>query len=349
MPRNRPRQNTLQANATPDNSSEPWSSTSQRFTTLPSDGEPSPFIPSASTTNKHHNNTAPSGDLTLAPGEYSPASSNGQLQPNDFNALTPYAFFDQNQDSNQDQFQHQNQATLPSQPQARANGNEAVNGHGAPLLSPTNQTAQAFNLDPSILQTTIGSLLQSPAAAQMFLQSLNNSVQGQALATPSKQVFNPNPNDNNPNDNNINPPSFPFDPPPIDPTLALFSPLPNNAALLGNNDALLKSYQDAENMNADVDKLQESIDSLVRSMGLDLPMNQNQNPGQGQYATNGGMGMGQGMIGGSGNGNGDGNGDGMGLGSGQSSDFGPEDGWDVNEFLQELEKGEGGFEGFGTN
>ena len=40
---------------------------------------------------------------------------------------------------------------------------------------------------------------------------------------------------------------------------------------MDNNDELLKSYQQAVGVGVDVDKLQESIDSLVRSMGLELP------------------------------------------------------------------------------
>lgn len=110
-----------------------------------------------------------------------------------------------------------------------------------------------LNLDPSLLQTTIGSLLQSPAAAQMFLNSLNSSVQGQSLSTPSKV-----------------PPSPPVSGPNVnDPTLALFSPLPGE--LVNNNNQLMGAYQKAAGVGGDVEKLQESIDSLVRSMGLDLP------------------------------------------------------------------------------
>jgi heat shock transcription factor len=56
----------------------------------------------------------------------------------------------------------------------------------------------------------------------------------------------------------------------IDPTLALFTPLPNQDTLVEQNDALLKSYQDAAAMGTDVEKLQNDIDSLVRSMGLDV-------------------------------------------------------------------------------
>ena len=45
------------------------------------------------------------------------------------------------------------------------------------------------------------------------------------------------------------------------------------------SDALLKSYQDANGIGTDVDKLQQDIDSLVRSMGLDLPANGEQGSG----------------------------------------------------------------------
>jgi heat shock transcription factor len=175
------------------------------------------------------------------------------------------------------------------------------NGNGPMSPRSTAAAASAFNLDPSILQTTIGSLLQSPAAAQLFLNSLNNSVQGQSLNTPH-----PVP---------TNQPSFPFpssetqqqQPNPqqflngsqnqnqtqdaLDPTLALFTPLPNHDGLMNHSDNLLKSYQGAAGMNQDVDKLQESIDSLVRSMGLDPNSNANTNTN-----ANPNMGMGMGMA-----------------------------------------------------
>lgn len=109
-----------------------------------------------------------------------------------------------------------------------------------------------MNLDPGLLNTTIGSLLQSPAAAQMFFNSLNASVQGQALQHNAKAPA-PSP-----------PPSNE-----TDPTMALFSPLPSG--LTSQHQELLGAYQKAMNVNEDVGHLQESIDSLVRSMGLDLP------------------------------------------------------------------------------
>jgi heat shock transcription factor len=167
---------------------------------------------------------------------------------------------------------------------------QGANANGPMSPRSTAAAASAFNLDPSILQTTIGSLLQSPAAAQLFLNSLNNSVQGQTLNTP-----NPVP---------TNQPSFPFPTNPtqaqtnnqfpsstdsmgqslvdaLDPTLALFSPLPNQDGLMDHSDNLLKSYQGAAGMNQDVDKLQESIDSLVRSMGLEPTNNSNFSSGSG--------------------------------------------------------------------
>lgn len=112
-----------------------------------------------------------------------------------------------------------------------------------------------LNLDPSLLQTTIGSLLQSPAAAQMFLNTLNASSQSQHLGQPGK-VSNPN-YDQYGNKQQQ------------DPTLALFSPLPSE--LVNNNNSLLGAYSKAAGVGEDVEKLQESIDSLVRSMGLDVP------------------------------------------------------------------------------
>ncbi|BEJ15941.1 hypothetical protein CspHIS471_0505460 [Cutaneotrichosporon sp. HIS471] len=123
-----------------------------------------------------------------------------------------------------------------------------TSGHVLEGADPT-----GLNLDPNLLQTTIGSLLQSPAAAQMFLNSLSHSVQGQSLSTPSKV-----------------PPSPPVAGPNVnDPTLALFSPLPPE--LVNNTNNLLGAYQKAAGVGGDVEKLQDSIDSLVRSMGLDLP------------------------------------------------------------------------------
>jgi heat shock transcription factor len=144
----------------------------------------------------------------------------------------------------------------------------------------------------------------------MFLSSLNNSVQGQALQTPrtqqsQPQFLNPGQANSSSNSNQFNPGQM-GQPAPnaqnpqnlqnsqnsqhpqnimnglngmgmgggsgmtpaADPTMALFSPLPNYQALSQNNDALLKSYENALGVGDDVDKLQESIDSLVRSMGL---------------------------------------------------------------------------------
>lgn len=123
-----------------------------------------------------------------------------------------------------------------------------------------------LNLDPSLLQTTIGSLLQSPAAAQMFLNTLNASSQAQSLGqtqnghTPSKLG---NANYGQYGDNQ-------------DPTMALFSPLPSS--LVNNTNDLVGAYQKAAGVGGDVDKLQESIDSLVRSMGLDLPQHNGSAP-----------------------------------------------------------------------
>jgi hypothetical protein len=201
-----------------------WSSASNRFTTLPSEGEPSPAGVTPRTTVSGNN-------PTLSASHLSPLSDTDP-QPTNGNAVAPYMY--------------------PSNPALQQ-----------PPLSPTSavNAAAAYNLDPSILQTTIGSLLQSPAAAQMFLNSLNNSVQGQALQSPRPS-------------NADQQPQFPLHPQAngvdIDPTLALFTPLPNQDTLVEQNDALLKSYQDAAAMGTDVEKLQNDIDSLVRSMGLDV-------------------------------------------------------------------------------
>lgn len=139
-----------------------------------------------------------------------------------------------------------------------------VNGHGP--AGHVND-ASGLNLDSNLLQTTIGSLLQSPAAAQMFLNSLNASSQGQALATPQKAGAGVG----------VKPSPTIGGEQAADPTLALFSPLPNHDGLVQNQHELLGAYQKAVGVNNDVNKLQESIDSLVRSMGLDLPEAQ-QNP-----------------------------------------------------------------------
>jgi heat shock transcription factor len=174
-----------------------------------------------------------------------------------------------------------------------ANGTAGGNGNSnAPPLSPNSATAaaSAFNLDPALLQTSIGSLLQSPAAAQMFLNSLTHSAQGQALATPRGSVnFGANAPGSGGTESSANHlqnqqnnyfanlgNNTAFDPnasgtgftPQADPTLALLSPLPNYQALAQNNEALLKSYEDAMAVGADAEKLQEGIDSLVRSLGL---------------------------------------------------------------------------------
>jgi len=151
-----------------------------------------------------------------------------------------------------------------------------TNGAQVPPLSPNSSAnaAATFNLDPSLLQTTIGSLLQSPAAAQMFLNSLSNSAQAQALQTanrnqPSSQPFPINQNQLPTTGTNNGTNGMEA----IDPTFALFSPFPNQTALMQNSEALLKSYQDAHGIGSDAEKLQADIDSLVRSMGLDLPAN----------------------------------------------------------------------------
>jgi heat shock transcription factor len=204
-----------------------WSSTSQRFMTLPSESEPSPSGP----TPRRGMDQLSTDPMLASTAALSPLSES-DMQPSNNKALAPYNY------------------TNPSAQQTPLSPTSAANA------------AAAFNLDPSILSTTIGSLLQSPAAAQMFLNSLNNSIQGQALQSPRLS-------------NAGQVPQFPLHPQSngadIDPTLALFSPLPNQDTLLAQNDALLKSYQDAASMGADVEKLQESIDSLVRSMGLDVP------------------------------------------------------------------------------
>jgi heat shock transcription factor len=190
-------------------------------------------------------------------------------------------------------------------------------------------------------------LLQSPAAAQLFLNSLNNSVQGQTLNTPNPIPTNqpsypfPSQNPNVPQSNNQ---TFQNGlqgttqnmADALDPTLALFSPLPNQDGLMNHSDNLLKSYHGAAGMNQDVDKLQESIDSLVRSMGLEpnppgpgqqqQQLQQQQMPQQGQQF-GAGTGMGMGMD------NNGGNGFDMGNDAFDNN-------FDVDQFLTELAKSE---------
>jgi len=252
---------------------ETWSSSSQRFQSLPTDDDA-------------RSNPTPNPDQGQS---HSPMSDTDTLRATDMNALAPYNYPTQmHQFANLNNTNNAN-ANLGQQP------NNAGTGSGPMSPRTTAAAASAFNLDPSILQTTIGSLLQSPAAAQLFLNSLNNSVQGQSLNTP-----NPVPTAQ---------PSYPFPSQPpsqmnqqyqptqdmqdaLDPTLALFSPLPNTNqdGLMNHSDNLLKSYQGAAGMNQDVDKLQESIDSLVRSMGLEPnPSGTGQQPQQDQQGGNGMM------------------------------------------------------------
>lgn len=272
------------------------------------------------------------------------------------NALARYNYPHQNQSTPDMSFPNQNPLHGPTANQAQGqnmNQNQNTNQGSGPM-SPrsTAAAASAYNLDPSILQTTIGSLLQSPAAAQMFLNSLNNSVQGQTL-TPLAQSL---PNGLGGQS------SYPFPQTDTqgqahqqqqqqfsnqnqahqDPTLALFSPLPNQDSLRSHSDNLQRSYQGAADMSGDVDKLQESIDSLVRSMGLEPNNNQSisssmTNPQQSNTA---GLGMGAGIGGGD-------SGMGMGMGMDQNgfdlSGMGGEGfdpGFDVDQFLTELAKSE---------
>lgn len=253
------------------------------------------------------------------------------------NALAPYNY--QTQSNQFPNFGHLG----GTQPNGTGTGTATGNGPMSPRS--TAAAASAFNLDPSILQTTIGSLLQSPAAAQLFLNSLNNSVQGQTLNTPNPvptnqpsypfPTQNPNIAQSNQTYPNMNPQGTTQGmEDALDPTLALFSPLPNQDGLMNHSDNLLKSYQGAAGMNQDVDKLQESIDSLVRSMGLEpnppgqqqQPQQQQQMPQQGQQF---GMGMGMGVD------NNGGNGNGFDMGNDAfDSNF------DVDQFLTELAKSE---------
>lgn len=155
--------------------------------------------------------------------------------------------------------------------------NPALQHTAIPPMSPKSaaMTAAAYNLDPAILQTTIGSLLNSPAAAQMFLNSLNASVQGQALQSgPQDQLGSQSFASGSSSGSNALAGQYVNDKGEVvsDPTLALFTPLHhNNDGLVNHTDQLIKSYQDAAGMEQDVQGLQASINDLVRSMGLQLP------------------------------------------------------------------------------
>lgn len=202
-------------------SSESWSS-GQRFQSLPTDDEASPK------SQPRTNSLKQGGDQTLHQAAISPMSDGPELP-------TP-------------------QSSDGQAGNARANGEANGGGGGA------HGNAAGLNLDSGLLQTTIGSLLQSPAAAQMFLNSLNASSQGQALGTPKGAGPGVKPS-----------PTLGGGDAAHDPTLALFSPLPNHDGIVQNQNDLMGAYHKAVGVNQDVGKLQESIDSLVRSMGLDLP------------------------------------------------------------------------------
>ncbi|WVQ98411.1 hypothetical protein IAU59_005534 [Kwoniella sp. CBS 9459] len=280
-------------------SSDPWSSSAQRFTTISTEDEstPTPLSRAASKT------ATPGTEQTLGTNHLSPLSETDHLLPSDNNALARYTAPHLNTSADNSSNNNPNNNSNNS-------GNNGYGGNGGPpLLSPASAeaAASAYNLDPSLLQTTIGSLLQSPAAAQMFLNSLNNSAQGQALQTPGPSSlrnpvttgstsgfpFNSNPSINNGGNsvqgiNNVNTTNtVPANAmgngldTSLDPTMALFSPLPHQDALMQSTDDLMKSYQDALAVNGGVDQLQESIDSLVRSMGLDIPQGTGGNPSQG--------------------------------------------------------------------
>ncbi|WVO17040.1 hypothetical protein L204_104727 [Cryptococcus depauperatus] len=225
--------------------SSPSLSEETRFQTLPSEDSPLPSLQQSSVTPYSLN--VNKNDLTLGTNAPPPLSNTDHLLPTSSNALAPYGAY-----------QHQ------------------------PLLSPgsAESAAAAYNIDPSLLQTTIGQLLQNPAAAQMFLNSLSSSTQGQALSLMSTPRRSGNTFANNSGglSDGIGIEMGDRD----DPTLALFSPLPhtptNNQTLpsqpeiLQQNPDFFNSYQCANNVSREADILQEGIDDLVRSMGLNLPI-----------------------------------------------------------------------------
>ncbi|WRT66799.1 uncharacterized protein IL334_003762 [Kwoniella shivajii] len=252
------------------NTPDAWSSSAQRFTTIPTEDDSS--TPSGSTRAPSKGIT-PGAEQTLAANHLSPLSDSDHLLPTDNNALARY--------------------TAPNQFNQVPDFNQQTS---QPLLSPNSAqaAASAYNLDPSLLQTTIGSLLQSPAAAQMFLNSLNSSVQGQALQTPNTKTAIPVPvQPTQPNFQYPKQQNQALDNASLDPTLALFSPIPNQDQLTQNTNDLMKSYQDAISVNGGVDHLQESIDDLVRSMGLQIPSG-GENGQKPEIDNLNGLGMGQG-------------------------------------------------------
>jgi heat shock transcription factor len=276
------------------------------------------------------------------------------------NALARYNYPQNPNLQNGSQGQHGlDPASLSNQAQGFGHGQQYNQNHSqnqtnhsqtqnAGPLSPrsTAAAASAYNLDPSILQTTIGSLLQSPAAAQMFLNSLNNSVQGQTLTTPLGQsMLNgqssypfPSPHQQQPQSQSQLPPfSTNSQNDHQDPTLALFSPLPNQEALMQHTDNLQRSYQGAADMSGDVDKLQESIDSLVRSMGLEPnPSTSNPALGTGVGSVGGNAGMGDGASGETLMDDANG----FNLGGMGGGDEGFDTNFDVDQFLTELARSE---------
>ncbi|KAI9638631.1 uncharacterized protein MKK02DRAFT_22296 [Dioszegia hungarica] len=231
-----------------------WDTAAGRFTTLPSDGEPSPLPtpgPGGGTGTASTTSNTPSDPYALALAPYYPSNSNAASNPA-FGVNGTYA-----------------QTTNGA---ANINGN-VYDTHTAFDFDPTSshlqsqaaQAASAYNLDPSLLQTTIGSLLQSPAAAQMFLNSLKTSAQAQHLPYPNGNGQGGGSNGTgNGNGNGGGP----------DPTLALFNPLPSpsleDSQLLANQAELMRNYENAIGVGGDVERMQKGIDELVRSMGLDV-------------------------------------------------------------------------------
>lgn len=205
-------------------STEPWQSSGPRFTALPTDED---GVSPQTATHSRSN----SSSKIETPYDTN-ARANGANGTHGMQANTGYA-----NGGNANAMAHPPNALAPYGP---AHVLEGADPSG-------------LNLDPNLFHTTIGSLLQSPAAAQMFLSSLNSTVQGQSLSTPTKV-----------------PPSPPVAGPNVnDPTLALFSPLPPE--LVNNTNNLLGAYHKATGVSDDVLKLQDSIDNIVRDMGMELP------------------------------------------------------------------------------
>ncbi|THH16478.1 hypothetical protein EW146_g4165 [Bondarzewia mesenterica] len=150
-------------------------------------------------------------------------------------------------------------------------------------------TVAPQNSTDATLQTAFQQLIHSPDQLQRFMQALSNasSLQSQSLPVPPYTSF------PHPQLSQITPygPPLDFSSFTSDPNAANAHALlpkaedgPPLEPLLNGSDHLQKSYKDASEIDADVDALQASINSLIENMGLDpalLAAQQQQQPGEG--------------------------------------------------------------------